>query len=922
MTRDKRQGVYFTKLIVLSIFLTVIVPHSLATTGYEPVTYDSSITFSATMQSDGTVVTTWSKYNHSESFSFYKVVRSQTNNNPIYPDDGYIYVGSDVNDLSYTDTDVPSGQSYYRICHIASPQRYCSSTVVTINKGETTNTNSCTDTSWIPETSSVCSGVSFTQTSNCGNTKTEMGTKSCSATNTNSNPPKIGTCQIFPSDNPWNKDISTYPVHPNSVNYINSIGNNGFLHADFGGNGEYGIPYVVVDNNQSNIPITFTEYGEESDAGPYPIPLSAPIEGGPSSDGDRHVLAVNKDDCMLYELYHGFPQTSSWNAGSGAKFNLTSNALRPEGWTSADAAGLPIFPGLARYDEVVSGSMNHALRFTVSQTQQAYIHPATHYASSSTDPSFPPMGLRLRLKSSYNISSFTGQSRIVLETLKKYGMIVADNGSNWYITGASDTRWNDEELNQLKTVPGSAFEVVYTGNLIGPSVNNNWNTNLNTNSYNFNSNSFGSEAMIIDHTSTTISNIPSSYIEDAKEQLKISYGHTSHGSQIVSGMESVEESLGALYSFNTTFLQDYTPSGDLGNPDRTSWADRTRSMLQASGNDRNVVMWSWCGQVSDASESDINTYLSLMNQLEQEFPNVTFIYMTGHLDGTGESGNLHQRNEQIRNYVRQHNKVLFDFADIESYDPSGNYFLNQGANDNNDYSGGNWSQQWCSSHSGDVLCHQVSCAHSQSLNCNLKGRAFWSLMAQLAGWDHPVSTLSMFRDVSINNWASSYIEHLFNDGIIQGRENGLFYPESTVTRAEFVKMVMEALFPGLSDNQTVWSIFSDVTSADWFAPYIITAFDKMIVTGYSNYLFRPNGYITRAEAVAVIAKALQLPLQNAPLSSFLDVVELWQKQYIEAARTLDIIGGYNVTTFGPNDLLTRAQAAKIVYKAQMIKEGN
>jgi hypothetical protein len=272
----------------------------------------------------------------------------------------------------------------------------------------------------------------------------------------------LGSCHVFPADNAWNRDVSTLPVDANSANYISAItalGGNQKLHADFGGAGAYGIPYITVPGTQSLVPVDFDAYGDESDPGPYPIPLAAPIEGG----SDAHVLAVDRDHCKLYELFAASRGASRWSADSGAVFDLTSNALRPEGWTSADAAGLPIFPGLARYDEAAAGQINHALRFTISRSQKGYVLPATHYASSSTDPNRPPMGLRLRLKANFDISRFTGESRVILVALKKYGMIVADNGSNWYISGAADPRWNDDDLNQLKTVPGSAFEVVDTG---------------------------------------------------------------------------------------------------------------------------------------------------------------------------------------------------------------------------------------------------------------------------------------------------------------------------------------------------------------------------------------------------------------------------------------------------------------------------
>jgi hypothetical protein len=270
---------------------------------------------------------------------------------------------------------------------------------------------------------------------------------------------------VFPADNAWNRDVSTLPTDANSANYLAAIaglGGNQKLHADFGGDGAYGIPYITVPGNQTRLPIDFTDYGDESDPGPYPIPTDAPVENG----SDAHVLAVDRDHCKLYELFAASPGTGLWSAASGAVFDLTSNALRPEGWTSADAAGLPIFPGLVRYDEVASGHIDHALRFTVAGTQRGYIHPATHYASSSTNPALPPMGLQFRLKADFDLSGYHGQARVVLDALKKYGMIVADNGSNWFISGAADSRFDDIDLDQLKSVPGSAFEAVDTGETV------------------------------------------------------------------------------------------------------------------------------------------------------------------------------------------------------------------------------------------------------------------------------------------------------------------------------------------------------------------------------------------------------------------------------------------------------------------------
>jgi hypothetical protein len=268
----------------------------------------------------------------------------------------------------------------------------------------------------------------------------------------------IAGCALFPSDNAWRRDISRDPVDPHSAAWVASIGSVGHLHPDFGSNPSYGIPYSVVPASQPKVPIRFTAYGSESDPGPYPIPPSAAIEAG----GDRHVL-VASGDCHLYELFGAARAGSGWTADSGAVFDLRSDRLRPDGWTSADAAGLPILPGLVRRDEVQAGVINHALRFTVARTQRGFIHPATHQAGSTTDPNVPPMGARFRLKAGYDISRFHGAARVVLECLQRYGMLVADNGSNWFLSGATNTGWNDADLDQLKSVPGSAFEAVSSG---------------------------------------------------------------------------------------------------------------------------------------------------------------------------------------------------------------------------------------------------------------------------------------------------------------------------------------------------------------------------------------------------------------------------------------------------------------------------
>jgi hypothetical protein len=274
----------------------------------------------------------------------------------------------------------------------------------------------------------------------------------------------VGGCPIYPANNIWNYDISRLPVHTNSANFVASIGLTSHLHPDFGAGlyngGPIGFPYMVVPGSQPLVPVSF-DYASESDHGPYPIPLNAPVEGGSQSKGDRHVLVIDSGNCKLYEMYSSYPQNNgSWHAGSGAVWNLNSNALRPATWTSADAAGLPILPGLVSYDEVAAGVINHALRFTVNQTQNTFLWPARHQASSSTSPNLPPMGLRLRLKASVNISSFSRANQIILTALKHYGMLVADTGSSWYLSGTSDNRWNNDDLHSLNTIPGSDFEAV------------------------------------------------------------------------------------------------------------------------------------------------------------------------------------------------------------------------------------------------------------------------------------------------------------------------------------------------------------------------------------------------------------------------------------------------------------------------------
>lgn len=272
--------------------------------------------------------------------------------------------------------------------------------------------------------------------------------------------PALAVCPVFPADNVWNTPVAQLPVDARSNAYVASIGATTGLHPDFGSGtwdgGPMGIPYNTVSGNPPKVPISF-DYADESDPGPYPIPSNPVLE----YSSDHHLLIVNQDDCTLYETWDTRQESGAWRAGSGAFFNLRSNALRTSGWTSADAAGLPIFPGLARCEEVEAGAIHHALRFTAQRTQRKFVWPAQHYASSITDPNVPPMGQRFRLKASFDISSYSPQTQILLTALKTYGMFLADNGSNWYLSGAPGACWNDEVLvNELRTVTGSAFEAV------------------------------------------------------------------------------------------------------------------------------------------------------------------------------------------------------------------------------------------------------------------------------------------------------------------------------------------------------------------------------------------------------------------------------------------------------------------------------
>jgi len=312
----------------------------------------------------------------------------------------------------------------------------------------------------------ACSGLSHTTGNtgggsggNGGSGGTGGGNLACSVMNVGQTA-SLGGFVPFSSSSLWNTDISSAPVDPNSGTIISNWVGSVNMHPDWGTDPTYGIPYVVVNGSQSLVNLNLGAYPDESDPGPMPVPPNAPVEGGSSSTGDRHVLVLNNANCFLYELYNASPNSDgSWNADSTAIWDLLGNEQRPYTWTSADAAGLPIFPGLVRYDEVAAGKIQHAFRFTLPKTSVAFTPPASHWAATSSDPTAPPMGMRLRLKSSYDISSFSAQMQVILTAMQHYGLILADNGSSLFMTGVSDSRWGSD-LDSLKTVPASAFEVV------------------------------------------------------------------------------------------------------------------------------------------------------------------------------------------------------------------------------------------------------------------------------------------------------------------------------------------------------------------------------------------------------------------------------------------------------------------------------
>ncbi len=599
--------------------------------GYDAVTYDDSIRFSATLQSDGSVKTTWSKYSHTEGFNYYKVVRSATNIDPVYPDDSYIHANSDVNTLSYTDSKVPAGSNYYRVCQIASPARYCSKTVVKVDAGSGTATTVVTEK---PE-------------------PTTYETK-----------PVLYTVEGF-ADVPTDHWAATCIKKLADISVIESGENVAFRLNDSVNRAEFLKMVMMIYYPGADKYLSESCFNDVSTTAWYaPYVCSAKVN----------------------DVADGYPDLT---------FRPSNNITRAEG------AALLIKALKISLDNVPSSPFTDVyLAWQKDVVNIAYKNGLV--SGYSADTEFRPNSTLSRAEA----------AQMICNAKDRFSEPVSV-----YI--APESKVDPEVVDPEPVVedPAPSTEPPATPATVVGSVHR-------------------TSPLIVNHNHTSLASVSEDAINTAKATFKIAYGHTSHGSQITSGM-SILKTQEAVYGYNSSgtngalYFNEGLLSGDLGG----DWESQTRDLLNTNTNDINLVMWSWCGQMSSMSTDDVNAYLSAMDSLESDFPNVVFVYMTGHLDGSGESGTLHRNNEMVRDFANQYNKVLFDFADIESYNPDGTYFLNQGANDNNDYDSGNWSTEWCVANAGAPPCASVSCAHSQSLNCNLKGRAFWYMMARLSGWE-------------------------------------------------------------------------------------------------------------------------------------------------------------------------------------------
>jgi hypothetical protein len=630
-------------LIFLSLYIALSAAgfafaYSGESSGYDPVTFDTAIQFSAFQNLDGTVSMSWSKYAHAESFTYYKVIRSQENKNPVYPNDGYIFFDGNIDTLTYMDSEVPDGTNYYRICQIASPKRYCSSKVVTIIK---TGSNETAPAPVITPTA---------------------------------------------ADETPEPTLYTEPA----------------------------APLVEMVTGFSDLPVThWASSCIENLSGKEIVASGEGVSFRPEDPINRAEFLK----LMMKTYYPYSAETAGQNCYTDVRASL---------WYAPYVCA-------AKNQNVVSGYANNYFRPTspITRAEGASILVKGLKISILTGTKFPfedvveswqasavGTAYSKKLISGYNQTTFGPNDLLTRAQAAKLICNALDFQTDAVATEpASENIPVDQELldavlnrDQTQSTTPASTPVSTTR----------------------------TSAIIVNHINTDLSKIPVSFINTAKAKFKIAYGHTSHGSQLTTGMSLLPEKAGAVYSYNADgtngalYFNEYILSGDLGG----DWDSQTRALLNRADNNINLVMWSWCGQLSTMTTAEVTSYLAKMNLLEKDFPNVIFVYITGHLDGTGEAGTLHRNNEQIRAYAKANNKVLFDFADIESYNPDGLDFLYQGATDGNDYadSSKNWATEWCAKNSTSPLCSANSCAHSTLLNCNLKGRAVWWLFARLADW--------------------------------------------------------------------------------------------------------------------------------------------------------------------------------------------
>ena len=631
-----------TGLVIASLFTLAIASFSASanetSSAWDTVTYDPTISFTATLQADGSVLTSWSRYVHAEAFTYYKVVRSTGNTNPVYPDDGYIFYSGDPDELSYLDEKPEAGSYYYRVCQIAAPKRYCSQSVARIDVG----------------------GYSTSQP-------------------TTSEPVPVSEAPAFQPAAEINAIFTDLPADHWARACVERLSEDGIVE-----------PAVSF---RPNDPVNRAEFLKLVMSAYYPeISGSGSACFGDVRAGDwfaKFACAAKAQGIVSGYADGTFGPARRISRAEGAA--LLVKALR-----------IPLDTGLSGYFPDVFQ------QWQLDYVQTAYVNGLVNgYANGQFGPD--------------NSLARSEAAQLICNALESYPEpLDAPVDYDQYQPAEDEQPAQTEDPvtppSSDATTPSTPATPAIPATVTG-SISN-------------------SAPLIIDHRHTSLGNVPQSAIETAKSTFRIAYGHTSHGSQITSGMETLR-SQNSLYDFSSSggngalYYNDNVVWGDLGG----DWESQTRDLLGSNGNNINLVIWSWCGQMSDMSSDDVNAYLSAMNALEEDFPNVIFVYMTGHLDGSGESGTLHRNNQMVRDFANQYNKVLFDFADIESYDPSGSYFLNRSADDANNYDAGNWSTQWCSANSGSPLCQSVSCAHSESLNCNLKGRAFWYLLARLGGWN-------------------------------------------------------------------------------------------------------------------------------------------------------------------------------------------